>query len=638
MGEADISRINVTKVIPETGPVLEVLAGLASSPNASANSSDAIFDALKRVSYTPALKPLLTLLGDSRNVSNTVGALAGVAPMIAHTDSSSSSASSAQLQQLTQLLQSSDNVTGTITGLLALIQTAQSANATQQRQVFALLSDSRNATASVDALVVLDSQNATQKAQLAPVLTLFQQSSNSSATLSALSTLMAANLSASSAAPILTAVQNSDESISDTLTALAAAAPSDAARAPILALGLLFNNTRNATQTLTTLSSLLQNNVTSSPSARSSFTALTSLFTNASNQTLALTSVASFASSASNATTAQLSGLQSILDSTTNTTGTLTVLQQVSSSNATMPSASQLVPVIALFDNSKNSTVAVQSVLGLTQAISANSTAFTPLLQILSTTKLGDTSITRSTLNSLMPMVMDNLNVNSHYRLAIFTLCRGLSNGKIRQCNSPHAVQSFVLRDILYDELESSDFKPYMQALDVQKSDMYLEGKLQHKEKSYVPAVRAVLAFNLLTIILSFFLLIAVLMLILKKNAASKTQRVVLLCAKGLAFFVFLFSLLSAAIVAAFVGIIKRDTYTDDYNVKFTTGSAYAGLMWTAFVLGLFAFLVLFFVKFNTKKDDLAMADLHPAAATSSSDEAYTEKPTNSEAVSPHIS
>ncbi|SCV04657.1 LANO_0G11540g1_1 [Lachancea nothofagi CBS 11611] len=637
MGEADISRINVTKVIPETGPVLSVLAGLVNSPSQNQSSGDSVasvFDALKLVANTPALKPLLQLLANSNNVSQTVAALAVVAPMMSQTSNSSSS-SSQEFALIGQLVQNSQNASATLEGMALLLQSSNSSDPTIQRAVFGLLNDSQNATASVDSLATLQNQSAADKAQLMPVFSLFQQSSNATATMGALGTLMSANISADMSASLLHALQTGGSNAQATLTQVASSVP-DSVRPAILAVGTLLNNTRDSNQTLSTLEGLLQRNVTSSPSAHQSFNALTSLMRYSSNQTLVLTSVATLANSTNAANAAQLTGLQEILDSSTNSSSTLNVLQTVQSSNSSS-SSQDLSPVFSLLGDSKNSTATLQSVMQLMQAVQSNSTAFQPLLQILSQTQLGDTEITQTTLDTMMPMVMDNLNVNSHYRLAIFTLCRGLSDGKIQQCSSSHAVQSFVLRDILYDELEKSDFKPYMQALDVQKNDMYLEGKLQEKEKSYVPAVRAVLAFNLLTIILSFFLIILMLCVALMKDTNSKSKFCMLTGAKVLAFLVFIFALLSGAIVAAFVNIIKRDTKADDYNVMFTTGSAYAGLIWTGFALAFITFVLLFFVKVNRKKDSSHLDEDASAGATTESDEKRNAA-IASDGISPHVS
>ncbi|CEP61598.1 Fat3p LALA0_S03e06524g [Lachancea lanzarotensis] len=616
LGEADISHINVTKVIPATAPLLSVVIGLFNSPtlvSGGGNFSE-IFDALRSVSHTPALKPLLELLASSNNVTDTVSNLALVAPMLV--SNNASQGSSQLLGAVSQLVQDSQNSTETVQGLGLLLQTSNSTNPATQRAVFGLLSDSKNSTASVDSLVVLQNQSSSDRAQLAPVLSLFQQSSNATITLGALNTLMTANVSNDMSASLLAALRAGSSNPQAALNQVLSSVP-ESVRPAVLAVETLLNNTRDSTSTLTTLEGLLQLNATTSSSAHRSFNAFTTLVSNSQNQTLVLSSVATLANSSSDASTTQLIGLQDILDSSKNSSMALSVLQQIQSSNSSA-SSQNVSPIFSLFTDSKNSTGTIDSVMGLMQAFQANSTAFEPLLKILGGTQLGDTAITQDTLNKVMPVVLDNLGVDSTYHLAIFTLCSGLSNGKIQKCTPSHAVQSFYLRDILYDQLENSDFQPYMQALDIQKDNLYLNGKLQSKESSYVPALRAVLALNLLTIILSFFLLLLILGLFF---LGDKSRYWVLIGAKTLAFLAFVFALVSGAIVAALVEIIKRDTYDDRYNVQFYTGSAYAGLIWTAFALTFITFILLFLVRAPRRGRSSAAEDMLSAPATTSSDE-----------------
>ena len=66
IGEADIKHINVSKVIPQIGPILTILGSALTAPN---SSLDDIFGAMKNIADTPALTPLLTLLSHADNLS-----------------------------------------------------------------------------------------------------------------------------------------------------------------------------------------------------------------------------------------------------------------------------------------------------------------------------------------------------------------------------------------------------------------------------------------------------------------------------------------------------------------------------------------------------------------------------------------
>lgn len=502
MGEADISRINVTKVIPETGPVLAVLAAALTAPNAS---YEEIFSAMKAISETSALEPLLTLLGDAESTDETLQALTVLSPLAMEGNSSST----AELRAIQDLLQNSNNSTATIESLGALILNGSSSNSSSSKTVFSLLEDSRNASATVDSLVVLDSLSLSEKSQLSPVFTLFSESKNRTATLRSLSTLMSANVSSSLASTLFSALASSDN-LQSSLSSLASSLPDS--QAPLIAaVGTLLQSSENATQTLTVLSGMVRNNVTQSSSAKKSFAALTTLMQNSNNQTLVLTSVQTLALSSDPNSTTQLTALDELLGSSKNATETLAILAELESSAASGSNAEAIPYLFQLISASTNATETFSSLLELTAFAQANPSTFAPIVKILGSATSSNNTVSEEELLNLMPEVLQYLNIATDYRLGIFTICRTDVHGKVLSCSKSHAVQPFDMRNILYTELENSDFRPYMQALGINKQDLYLEGKLQDRESEYVPAVRAVLSFNLLTIILSFVLLVLLL-------------------------------------------------------------------------------------------------------------------------------
>lgn len=78
IGEADIKHINVSKVIPQIGPILTILGSALTAPN---SSLDDIFGAMKNIADTPALTPLLTLLSNADNTTVTIESLTELAPL-----------------------------------------------------------------------------------------------------------------------------------------------------------------------------------------------------------------------------------------------------------------------------------------------------------------------------------------------------------------------------------------------------------------------------------------------------------------------------------------------------------------------------------------------------------------------------
>lgn len=594
MGEADISRINVTKVIPETGPVLAVLAAALTAPNAS---YEEIFSAMKAISETSALEPLLTLLGDAESTDETLQALTVLSPLAMEGNSSST----AELRAIQDLLQNSNNSTATIESLGALVLNGSSSNSSSSKTVFSLLEDSKNASATVDSLVVLDSLSLSEKSQLSPVFTLFSESKNRTATLQSLSTLMSANVSSSLASTLFSALASSDN-LQSSLSSLASSLPDS--QAPLIAaVGTLLQSSENATQTLTVLSGMVRNNVTQSSSAKKSFAALTTLMQNSNNQTLVLTSVQTLALSSDPNSTTQLTALDELLGSSKNATETLAILAELESSAASGSNAEAIPYLFQLIGASTNATETFSSLLELTAFAQANPSTFAPIVKILSSATSSNNTVSEEELLNLMPEVLQYLNIATDYRLGIFTICRTDVHGKVLSCSKSHAVQPFDMRNILYTELENSDFRPYMQALGINKQDLYLEGKLQDRESEYVPAVRAVLSFNLLTTILSFVLLVLLLAAIFTNGKPGTFDGRLLLISRILSILVFLFAILGAAIVAALTHIIKSGSKDDDYGVIYKAGSPYNGLVWTAFVLSLLTMILLWVMRFRKNKD-----------------------------------
>lgn len=194
---------------------------------------------------------------------------------------------------------------------------------------------------------------------------------------------------------------------------------------------------------------------------------------------------------------------------------------------------------------------------------------------------------------------MDYLKVNTIYQLSIFTLCEANTTGAIQSCSSSHAVQNLDFRSIIWEDLITSDFQPYLNALNVTADKLQLEGKLLNREHEYVPAIKATLALSILSIVFAFFMLIALGYLMFTSKVLSNKMWFGILF---LSLCYVLFTCLSAVIVTAMVGIIKSGTYDDDYGVVYKSGSAYMGLMWTSFTLSILSFILIGLTFFKYRK------------------------------------
>lgn len=588
IGEADIKHINVSKVIPQIGPILTILGSALTAPN---SSLDDIFGAMKNIADTPALTPLLTLLSNADNTTITIESLTDLAPLAI---SGNPASSTRQLSEINGLLKYSDNATETLDGLSRLVSSSLSSGSSNSSSdsttmVLDLLKDSDNPQNSTDALLTLNNLTMSEKAQLLPVFRLFALSTNQTATMTALATLMNTTISPSLAQTLLTQLQNTISnggSLNNTFSTLQPLVP-EASTPAFSAVELLLNETTSTNQTLSTLSDLLEKNVTQSSSAKTAFAALSQLMDNSNNSTMVVTSVQSLAA-VTNTTqsTQQIIGLDDVISSSSNTNETLSILSELQSGLSGNSSTTQYIPYLFnLLGASTDPKTTFSSLVTLTSWAQENPQTFLPILDILADAKSVQ-PISPEELNAMTPNILEYLKIPIYYRLSIFTLCHANLENKILDCNSPHAVQNLDFRSIIYDALVTSDFQPYLNALNITANDLYLEGKLLHREHQYVPAVKSVLALNLLAIIFSFFTMIFIILLYFNRYMFTQPLWLITL---ALHVCVGVATILAAIIISVMIAIIKSGTADDKYGVVFKAGPAYAGLIWTAFALSFIA-------------------------------------------------
>ncbi|CAI4044403.1 hypothetical protein SKDZ_11G0310 [Saccharomyces kudriavzevii ZP591] len=588
IGEADIKHINVSKVIPQIGPILTILGSALTAPNSSV---DAIFGAMKNIADTPALTPLLSLLSNAENTTVTIESLTELAPLAI---SGNPASSTRQLTEINGLLKYSNDSTETLEGLSKLVSASLSSGNSNSSSdsttlVLGLLRDSDNAQNSTHALLILNNLTMSEKAQLLPVFRLFALSTNQTATMTGLASLMNTTIPSSLAQTLLTQLQNTISnggSLNNTFSSLQPLVPQTNAPA-FSAVELLLDETTSANQTLNTLSDLLENNVTQSPSAKKAFAALTQLMDHSSNSTMVVTSVQSLAA-VTNTTqsTQQLVGLDGVISSSSNTNETLSILSELQSGLSGNSNSTQYIPYLfSLLGASADPKTTFSSLVTLTSWAQENPQTFLPILDILADAKSVQ-PISPMELNAMTPNILEYLKIPIYYRLSIFTLCHANLKNEILDCNSPHAVQNLDFRSIIYNALITSDFQPYLNALNITADDLYLQGKLLHREHQYVPAVRSVLALNLLAIIFSFFTMIFIILLYFNRYMFRQPLWLIVL---GLHVCVGVATILAAIIISVMIAIIKSGTADDKFGVVFRSGPAYAGLIWTAFALSFIA-------------------------------------------------
>lgn len=638
IGEADISHINVTKVIPQIAPVLTILGTSLTAPNSSVEE---IFTSLKAVADTPALTPLLNLLVNANNTADTVVALTKLAPLAIGNDSDSSTK---ELVAISGLLNFSTDKNQTLLSLGELvIPSLEQLNSGQPsdnstNMVLSILQNSRDQSKDVAALYSLNNLTLADKTQLLPVFQIFSLTTDINGTLEALGSLMSANVPSALGITLLTTLQGSlngdaNQDLSGLFTTLQSSVP-ETQKDAVSAVESLLDDTTNKNATINNLLSLLRQNATTSPSAKIAFEDMTTLLDNTNNQTLVLQTLPSLAA-VRNSTLAglQLHGLGGIINSTNNARNVLGILSVLQAGLQDPNTNTDAVPsLFTLLSASTNPYLTFTSLVSLTSWATSNPDTFRPIVKILMDANQV-TEVTPDQLREMTPSLLDFLKIPAAFRLSIFTLCHVDARGKIIDCNSPHAVQNLDFRNIIYDSLEKSDFEPYLKALNITAPDLYLEGKLLHRQHEYVPAVKAALSMNLLAIIVSFFGIFGWIVLLIPKYGRNLGvwcyTATLTACAA-------LFSCLGAGIIAIMITIIKSGTSHDKYGVVFSTGSAYSGCVWAGFAVAAIATFIFlycaFYARVGKPRDGIFLEkNMNPESSDSNSNSSLNDGNYNTE-------
>ncbi|CAL9737914.1 hypothetical protein MOSE0_M11188 [Monosporozyma servazzii] len=604
LGDANIAHINVSKVIPQMKPILTILGSALTAPN---QSLDNIFGALKTVSTTPALTSLLLLLANAANTTTTIKSLTNLAPLALEGDPTESTK---ELVGMSGLVKNSNNGNQTLKGLGELIvPTIQNFNDTQlmtaSGQTLQLLSNSDDPLNSTQGLKVLNNMTLSEKASLLPVFSLYQSTNNVTQLNQALLAIMqsadavppqqAANL-LDTLSTMLASSTNSN--LTQTFEGISRIAP-QAQQPAIRAIQALLESSSNVNSTLSTLSDMVEANITSSESAQLALPAMVSIISNSNNVTTDLNIIRSLALVRNTtATSAQLLALEEILDTSTNQKQSVSIIDTLQHGLSPNSSTIKYIPsLFTLMNASANPESTFSSLVTLTSWAQENPSTFEPIVKILSDASSVE-PISETKLKEMTPILLQYLKIAIYYRLSIFTLCKGDINNDIISCNAPHAVQDLDFRNIIYDALIESDFQPYMRGLNITANDLHLDGDLLNRQHEYVPAVKSVLAMNILTIITAATVLCLIIYILFTGWRHMWVWYTTLVCC----FFVGLFSGIGATINAVMIEIIKSGTHHDDYGVVYETGSPYAGLTWTSFVLACFTFLIVALSWWNARK------------------------------------
>ncbi|CCK69060.1 Ina1p KNAG_0B06310 [Huiozyma naganishii CBS 8797] len=585
IGDAGIKHINVTKVIPPLEPVVDVLSRALLAPGAD---QQAIFGALKNISKTSVLAPFLTILVNSQNTTTTLNAITNLAPLAF---TSGVGSTKEELAGINSLLASSKDANSTVDNLQDLLDQVLNNNsssmASLQKTTFVLLKDSKDPVATTESLVKLSSLSLADMAPLMPAFQILQGTKNITGSFVSLETLMNATIPTSLAQTMFSTIETqlaAGSNVDDIFDRLSAMVP-QSLTGSMDAVRTLLVSANSANATLGYLSSILAANLTSSPSAKNVLATISNLYDDSNNQTLLLTSVTGLVSAVGNKDVVnELTSLDKLIEASNTQSDTVNTLSDLQDILATDTSNNKYIPYLFdMLQTSKDPAATFSSLLNVTQFAAENMAMFTPVLGLLGSA-IQSPEVTDEQIYDVIPQILDFLNIPAKFRLSIFTLCHVSDTGKVLDCSKSHAVQNLDFRNIIYDALMKSDFNPYLTALDISADDLELKGKLLNKEHMYVPAVKAVLAMNLLFIISTFAITMFFIYMFVKVGSFSLTHRGWFIL-MALSLFCPLFSGLGATIVAAMITMIKSGTKHDRYNVVYTRGVTYSGLTWSAFTL-----------------------------------------------------
>lgn len=585
LGDAGISHINVSKVLPVLSPVLDVLGSAILAPGAN---KDLIFSSLKNMSHTAVLAPFLTLLINCENTTTALNAVMNLTPLIMTINNNNTQL---ELNGFNQLLSTSKNSNDTVDYLQTLLKQVNDFNSTQmislENTAFSLLTDSSHPANTSASLVALSNLTLAEMAPLLPAFELLQKSNNVTATFEALSTLMNTSipntLAISLFSTLATAI-NSNTDLAAVFDKMSATIPKSLASSAS-ALENILVNSKDENSTLSTLNNIMQANLTSSTTAKNILATLTNLVDNASNKSLILNSLTGLVSAVGNQNvTSELTTLNNILSISNDQSANVKTLQSLQNVITTDTSNNKYIPYLFdILQTSKDPAASFSSLLNVTTFASQNIAEFTPLLGVLKNATSSPIP-TDKQLYDLTESVLQYLQIPAAFRLSIFTLCQVDHNNDIIKCSNSHAVQNLDFRAIIYDALIKSDLQPYIKTLDIGADDLQLQGHLLKKEHMYVPAIKAVLACNIIYIVSSFSIMCYFIYMFIRHHEFALSHRGWFIL-MALSLFCPLFSGISATIVAVITTVIKSGTYKDRYNVVYTSGSAYSGLSWCAFAI-----------------------------------------------------
>lgn len=572
LGEADIRHINISKILPAVSPIITILAKALTVKDVNTTQ---IFLAMEALGDSPILQPILELITQSTNTDKTIDALTTLAPLVASSNSSDS------LADVISLVNNSNNSSMIFTTLSTLASSQDDSALEAIVPVMEIISNSNNVSATLSDLVVLSkAESYLPAAEMKSLLQLIEiGSANITSTLTQLSVLSTASqsLDITSEAALFVALEASYNKTA-VLEGLITQTNSTTEIAAYTSLASLLSSSSNSTATMIDIATILlssaSQNATQLQYSQASLLSVASLLAYSKNATetmVLLPELVSATESNPAEATETLTSFISVLQTSKNSTLTLVLLSDLLASTSSTDSVTALIELLGASSNA-NSTLT--NLVTVAKSAQTNASSITPLLSIMESSASSGNISDAYIYQNVMPNLMDNMNFATNYKLGVFSLCKYNTQGDLYYCTKSHAVQAFVMKDILYEELEKSSFSPYVKAIGLTRDDIIIKGELIKKQHLYVPGVRAILAFAILTIIAATVVPILYVTGLFSKVLTRVFTPLLVVNA-----------LLVGIISAAIGGLVKHGLKNDKYDVTWKIGAAMYALAWVGFFL-----------------------------------------------------
>lgn len=196
-------------------------------------------------------------------------------------------------------------------------------------------------------------------------------------------------------------------------------------------------------------------------------------------------------------------------------------------------------------------------------------------------------------LTKVIPNISSSLELSSvlpsYFNIGLWSYCIEDSAKKVTSCTSPHGIEKFNLKNLLYDNIQDNEVLSLIDSV----ASLVLPDKLEQDMTYYNDMAKCMFITMIIGICLSFV------SLILSFCRSMFHFRIVTFFGGFIAFFSFVALLVSVGTSMAtyiYIRHILKDNYSD-YGISLTLGRTYLGILWGGVVAAFFNFFCWCFIR-----------------------------------------